>query len=193
VAITWSWLSWLLLLGSLPERIREGETGLLLKILKLSPALLDAAGRMTNILKGDADMNSVTKVCTKCKTEKPIDEFRQAKGYRGGRDTHCKVCTNAAIKDYRVRNVEKTRKSNSERQLKKNYGITFDEYDKMLERQGGVCATCGKPPNGRRLHVDHDHRTGKIRGLLCHGCNVALGSVDDNPSILQRLIEYLRG
>jgi hypothetical protein len=53
-------------------------------------------------------------------------------------------------------------------------GITDDEYAGMLAEQGGGCAICGAPPKTRRLHVDHDHKTGRVRGLLCHRCNRAL-------------------
>lgn len=53
-------------------------------------------------------------------------------------------------------------------------GITIDEYDARLAKQGGGCAVCGRPPKTRRLHVDHDHATGAIRGLLCYRCNRAI-------------------
>ena len=53
----------------------------------------------------------------------------------------------------------------------KHYGITPVEYDNLLKLQGGVCALCRQPPNGRRLAVDHDHKTGKVRGILCIKCN----------------------
>ena len=55
-------------------------------------------------------------------------------------------------------------------------GVGDDEYEWMLAEQGGVCAICGSPPKSRRLHVDHDHRTGAVRGLLCFRCNRALPS-----------------
>ena len=53
-------------------------------------------------------------------------------------------------------------------------GVTDAEYDRLLSAQGGGCAICGNPPKTRRLHVDHDHKTGRVRGLLCHRCNRAL-------------------
>ena len=56
----------------------------------------------------------------------------------------------------------------------KQLGVTDDTYEGMLAEQGGVCAICGAPPKSRRLHVDHDHRTGAVRGLLCFHCNRAL-------------------
>ena len=55
-------------------------------------------------------------------------------------------------------------------------GVTVEQYDAMLDAQGGGCAICGNPPKTRRLDVDHDHRTGKVRGLLCHRCNRTLAS-----------------
>lgn len=76
--------------------------------------------------------------------------------------------------------------------LKKEYGITLAEYETLLEAQGGVCAICGNPPNGRVLSVDHDHKTGLRRGLLCHGCNMGLGSLGDSTPTLQAAIAYLQ-
>jgi hypothetical protein len=59
--------------------------------------------------------------------------------------------------------------------LKRQYGLTLEDYETMLVTQGGVCKMCGGPPGKRMLAVDHDHETGKIRGLLCVRCNVGLG------------------
>ena len=56
----------------------------------------------------------------------------------------------------------------------KQLGVTDADYARMLEAQGGGCAICGTPPKSRRLHVDHDHKTGNVRGLLCYRCNRAL-------------------
>lgn len=77
--------------------------------------------------------------------------------------------------------------------LKKVYGITLDQYHKMLDEQGGVCAICGSPEMLREyLSVDHCHETKKVRGLLCGICNRALGGFRDNVHFLARAIEYLR-
>lgn len=62
------------------------------------------------------------------------------------------------------------------------YGITLEDYEKMLESQNGGCAICGRVPTGRALHVDHDHKTGLVRGLLCHSCNHAIGRRGFNDS-----------
>lgn len=76
-----------------------------------------------------------------------------------------------------------------------NYGISLAEYERILMDQGGTCACCGKPPpaSGRRkrLAVDHCHTTGKVRGLLCDGCNTGIGSLGDTIPGLNRAIKYL--
>ncbi len=76
--------------------------------------------------------------------------------------------------------------------LKTKYGLTLEEYDSMVIAQEGRCAICNKEePNGRNLHVDHNHKTGRIRKLLCKRCNAALGLVDESPQILSAMKDYL--
>lgn len=77
--------------------------------------------------------------------------------------------------------------------LRRLYGITFDEYLSMLARQGGKCALCGKSADDykRWLHVDHNHKTGRIRGLLCHVCNVILGVWFEDKERFTKTMEYL--
>jgi Recombination endonuclease VII len=74
------------------------------------------------------------------------------------------------------------------------YGLTLDEYEALVDQQGGVCAICEEPPvkgRGKRLVVDHDHRTGRPRGLLCALCNVAIGYLREDPRLFDRAKEYL--
>jgi len=71
------------------------------------------------------------------------------------------------------------------------YGITLEQYDEMLRQQGGVCALCHQHPT-RQFDVDHDHETGKVRGLLCHRCNISLAFFRDDPDLMDRMREYLR-
>lgn len=80
-----------------------------------------------------------------------------------------------------------------EKQLLKNFGISLAEYKIMLSIQNGVCAICfgGPDAKGKVLAVDHCHITGKIRGLLCRGCNVGIGNLKDSIQLMQRTIEYL--
>lgn len=76
----------------------------------------------------------------------------------------------------------------------RKFGITVQDYERMLSEQGGGCSICRSTTaggRGQRFHVDHCHETGTVRGLLCHSCNVLLGHARENPSILSRAIEYL--
>lgn len=76
--------------------------------------------------------------------------------------------------------------------LRQAYGITADEYEQMLRNQNGLCSICGHPPrNRKRLHLDHDHVTGTVRDLLCHQCNLTIGSAQDDPSRLRAAAAYL--
>ena len=108
------------------------------------------------------------------------------------------------VKEWRVRNpdsgekqTKRDRVRSRERMLRKKYGITSDQYNEILATQGGMCAIrgCEKRPGeiGRgALHVDHDHVTNKIRGILCSNHNTALGKVNDSIDQLQAMIDYLR-
>jgi hypothetical protein len=88
------------------------------------------------------------------------------------------------------------RKSISDRKsyLKRKYGMTLAEYERILASQGGVCALCRRPPRpGISLHVDHEHTSNRIRGLLCFQCNNALGDIEDNLAWLDAARYYLVG
>lgn len=75
--------------------------------------------------------------------------------------------------------------------LRARYGITAEEYDRMLAEQGGVCAICHRPQTGKRLAVDHDHSTGAVRKLLCVACNVSLGALGEDVERLMAAISYI--
>lgn len=72
------------------------------------------------------------------------------------------------------------------------YGLKPGEYQEMLDKQGGVCAICGRRPVTIRLAVDHDHETGRVRGLLCRRCNRALGLWEGDNNRMQNLILYVQ-
>ena len=96
----------------------------------------------------------------------------------------------ALSKAWRLRNPDKVKDA----YLRRKFGITLDQFKALNEFQSGLCAICDGPPNGKydhTLYVDHDHRTGRVRGLLCDNCNVVLGRVDDSPDLLSRMISYL--
>lgn len=79
-----------------------------------------------------------------------------------------------------------------ERLLQRKYGISLEEYHELLERQDGGCAICGvEPADCAVLDVDHDHETGRVRGLLCNAHNRALGLFKDNAAWLQKAVDYL--
>ena len=104
---------------------------------------------------------------------------------------------------YRAANIDKLRAqgraryaANPEHQralaLKQLYGMTVEQYDILLVAQDGVCALCGNPPGKRRLAVDHSHRTGSVRGLLCGRCNWVIACLGDEIEAVERAITYLR-
>ncbi len=76
--------------------------------------------------------------------------------------------------------------------LKSNYNLTLEQYDKMFEEQNGNCAICGLPQLMKRLAVDHDHETGEVRGLLCACCNMQLGILEDKE-FCKKALGYLDG
>lgn len=79
-----------------------------------------------------------------------------------------------------------------DRNLRHRFGITLFEYQKLLKKQRGVCWICKKKPGRKRLAVDHDHKTGKVRGLLCAHCNQGLGLFNDSIKLLKQALRYLK-
>ena len=92
-----------------------------------------------------------------------------------------------------AKDPKSNRRASRKHKLKSQYGITIEDFDQMMEDQGGVCAICGAPPSYRRLDIDHCHSSGKVRGLLCPNCNKMLGLVGDNIATLRSAINYLNG
>lgn len=96
------------------------------------------------------------------------------------------------------RQTESHKKSIRKHTLKKKYGITLEEYDYLFSLQAGVCAICLLPETMKNQHglkkmaVDHDHATGRIRSLLCGHCNLAVGNVREDVKIVERLMEYIK-
>jgi Recombination endonuclease VII len=77
--------------------------------------------------------------------------------------------------------------------LKRKFGMTMEDYEVLLRSQGGVCAVCFGPSIcGRRYSIDHCHKTGKIRGILCSSCNSGIGLLKDSPEVLENAAAYLR-
>lgn len=132
------------------------------------------------------------KTCTKCGVDYPAtaEYFNRHKRTKDGLHPWCKRCTKKARKEYYGTEKEQSARKKYEQSTKgkrirlksnlKVYNLTLEQYDQMFEDQNGVCAICGGINyGGRRLVVDHDHKTGKVRGLLCHHCNMCLGQFEN--------------
>ena len=109
------------------------------------------------------------KRCKTCGKTKPLSEF-------AARRSSCKPCF-----------AELQRRYIRERE----YGLTVEDVDRMLAEQRGRCPICRTPITSETLDVDHDHATGKVRGLLCGRCNVAIGQLKDDPKVIRSAIRYL--
>ena len=105
------------------------------------------------------------------------------------------------FKQYRIKNKERIKKyrdSNKKKQkeydLKKKYGITQEQYNELYNKQNGCCIVCKKPQSELKkiLCIDHNHKTGKVRGLLCDNCNSGIGLLKEDINILTNAINYLK-
>ena len=135
-------------------------------------------------------MSKKIRECQKCSMAKPVSEFYT--NGKKGLHSWCKNCEKERRKKYYHRNKEKEKNAHREWCLKNTYNLTLEQYDEMFEKQNGVCAICGNiNKDGRRLYVDHDHKTERVRGLLCHKCNSLLGYVNDEINLLLKIIEYI--
>ena len=124
------------------------------------------------------------KRCPDCREWKPPDEFPRNRRMRDGRHAYCKPCHNARCRETRERLYGGSRHYH----LKRRYGIGSAEVDALIERQGNVCPICGREGPEQ---VDHDHATGKVRGVLCFNCNGGLGQFRDDVDALSNAIGYL--
>lgn len=158
------------------------------------------------------------KRCTTCGVDKPEGEFYRDPARRDGLKGVCKACelqrkhtwyvanrerAIATAQAWKRRNPERyqatqaryrqTRRSEQRADhLRRSFGLTLDEYDALVADQDGRCAICrDEPKAGQFLHVDHDHGTGEVRGLLCVRCNNALGQLRETVSIAERAVDYL--
>jgi hypothetical protein len=125
----------------------------------------------------------LSKKCTRCKETKQLTCFGLS-GYikKNGKASHSSMC----------------RDCQNELRVERKFGVTYSEYKKILKTQDGCCANPGcrsatpGAPGRKKFYIDHCHETGKIRGLLCHSCNLALGHVQDKIKKLEGLIAYLK-
>jgi len=140
---------------------------------------------------------NLEKVCPSCETALPIAAFAINKSGRVGQArAYCKPCSVQKHQLRRQQNPEHVLNIERKSKFKRQYGISLEQYEEMLQNQGYGCALCGvKKPSERTKYfaVDHCHNTGKVRGLLCTKCNRGLGLFNDRTEVLQKAINYLLG
>lgn len=131
--------------------------------------------------------------CNKCDKVKPVSEFYKDRP-NGSKRYECKDCH---LEYYRNRwkdadpSYRDARKESSRKYILSQYGLTQEDYDTMLKGQGFVCAVCGTEPESGNLAIDHCHKSGGVRGLLCKQCNAAIGLLGDDVEGLRRALSYL--
>jgi hypothetical protein len=146
-----------------------------------------------NVLTGDS------KLCPTCQQILPLAQFCSNKQRWDGLSYDCRKCTSHRCRENHQRLKQDPIKykeylaKERNRHLKRNFGITAEDYDQMLSSQNGGCAICGATEcsSGVALAVDHCHRTGTVRGILCRDCNTTLGKFNDDRNRLRKAIEYL--
>lgn len=131
--------------------------------------------RVPHVRGPDTEAGEETLVCRECKAAKILRVM--------WKNQDCK----------RPTNICKTCKTAKQRWRAQGFECSWALYDSMFKAQGGVCAICAGPQAGfrKRFNVDHDHATGKVRGLLCHSCNVSLGHFGDDTAMLRKAIAYV--
>jgi formate dehydrogenase maturation protein FdhE len=146
--------------------------------------LVDARDRNDQIPSEVGAEDLETKTCPACKITKPLSDFVKNRSRPNGYGSYCRPCNVAVNAAY----VRRRYGGYSHYRLMSKYGIGRADVDAMIEVQGGMCPICERRP---AVHVDHDHRTGRVREILCELCNGALGAFRDDPSIIARAIAYL--
>lgn len=147
-------------------------------------------------------MKPKTKRCLKCHADKPLTDYHKRKRSKDGLQQWCKAChgkrviayqrchpeiMRTRLRKWRAANPGKTAVA-SKRYRAKKYGLTLEEHENMMAQTR--CEICGNEFD--KLHTDHCHKTNKLRGMLCRGCNTGLGHFRDDPEILQAAIAYLQ-
>jgi len=128
-------------------------------------------------------------ICTRCDIDKPAGDFIWKTNGRIANGQKCKECMRE------IRDNPEWKDRQRDNHLKRLYGISAEEYDTFYREQGGVCAVCKQESDASgknsKLHVDHDHDTKKVRGLLCYRCNIALGYLAEDEKRIYQILDYL--
>lgn len=136
------------------------------------------------------------KICPDCQTWKPREAFARDAGKPDGLYYCCKACHSERSRKWHQATYN--RETKRLKNVRAFYNLTAEAYHALLVAQGGACAACGQVETRldprtkqiKNLHVDHDYTTGKVRGLLCSGCNTALGQLGDDPERIRLLLAY---
>jgi hypothetical protein len=146
------------------------------------------------------DIDRQSKVCCVCNIRLPFTSFYNYKNKSDGKSYRCKSCDDKASRKWRESNPDRFKQSTKNRSLKFKYGIDLEEYDNILKSQGGRCGICETTENtsaygvnnSSAFSVDHCHKTGKVRGLLCNQCNRGIGMLGDTVESLEKALKYLK-
>lgn len=149
------------------------------------------------------------KICNTCKVSKPLSEYHKDRKAADGYSYRCKSCAKEASKKWKLENPERYKESmkacweknraayyntHNDRQLMVKYKLTREEYNKMLAETNGSCPICsrefGIEPYTKPV-VDHCHRGGHTRGIICRQCNIGLGAFRDDTESMKKAIQYL--
>ena len=148
--------------------------------------------------------HSMKKRCSKCGIEKPAtsEYFGVNSRAKDKLQYWCKKCkntysgrynkTDAGIRTKRKSRLKRTKEAEKKWGLKCKYGITLEQHEQMYAKQNGCCAICGILVKYSEIQTDHNHETGKIRGLLCRCCNTGIGFLKDDTRIMENAISYLK-
>jgi Recombination endonuclease VII len=134
--------------------------------------------------------DGISKRCPRCQQDKPVAEFPLDPSRADGLYPYCCDCKASYMRTYARSKPGYHRRID----VLRRYGLTWSAYQELLKKQDGKCAICGTGVTvGQNLAVDHDHKTGEVRGLLCSPCNLGLGAFADDPQRLRKAADYLEG
>ncbi len=143
-----------------------------------------SAGKEARAYRGHSAVPDGMKYCARCAQIKSIEEFGSNRADPSGRTTYCKPCHNRVMAEIKAKKHGSTRSY----LLKLRYGLTEEDVAEVINRQARRCLIC---LHTAPLHVDHDHSTGEIRGLICFRCNGGLGQFKDDAAVIRRAVDYL--
>lgn len=138
----------------------------------------------------EGDVVTGTRICRVCDERKPMTAFYWTASRRH-RVRACSSCMVERARGRREENRDQAALRSFTGNLRRSYGMTEEDYHALMGAQGGRCAVCRGDFTGRSPHVDHDHETGAVRGILCFVCNTAIGKMRDDPALLRAAADYL--